>query len=70
METQNRVIIFFLAFLYPFRDLYSERSCFPELSATLFPGVRILSVVKIVVKTKHSPKGIASRGVLSSSKVS
>ena len=66
----NRVIIFFLTFLAPFRGFYSERSCFPELSAPLFPSVRILSMVKNVVKSKHSPKGIAFRGVLSSSEVS
>ena len=66
----NRVIIFFLTFLAPFSGLYSERSCFPELFAPLFPSVRILSMVKNVVKSKHSPKGIAYRGVLSSSEVS
>jgi len=66
----NRVIIIFLTFLSPFSGLCSERSCFPELFAPLFPGVRILSMVKNVVKSKHSPKGIAFRGVLSSSAVS
>ena len=66
----NRVIIFFLTFLSPFGGFYSERSCFPELSVPLFPGVRILPMVKYVVKSKHSPKGFAFRGVLISSEVS
>ena len=55
--------------LNPFRGLYSERSCFPELSAPLFPSVRILSMVKNVVKSKHSPKGSTFRGVFSRSEV-
>ena len=63
-------IFLFLNFYTPFSSIYSERSCFPELSVPLFPGVRILSMVKNVVKSKHSPKGIAFRGVLSSSEVS
>ena len=58
----NRVIIFFLIFFSPFRAFYSERSCFPELFAPLFPGVRILSMVKNVVKSKHSPKGNSAFG--------
>ena len=65
----NRVIIFFLIFFAPFRGFYSERSCFPELYAPLFPGVRILSMVKNVVKSKHSPKGNTFRGVFSRSAV-
>ena len=65
----NRVINFFLTIFSPFRGIYSERSCFPELSAPLFPGVRILSMVKNVVKSKHSPKGSTFRGVFSRSEV-
>ena len=47
----NREINFFLIFFSPFRGLYSDKSCFPELSAPLFPSVRILSMVKNVVKS-------------------
>ena len=45
----NRGIIFFLILFSPFRGFCSERSCFPELFAPLFPSVRILSMVKNVV---------------------
>ncbi|MEE1327562.1 MAG: hypothetical protein UHS47_03350, partial [Oscillospiraceae bacterium] len=55
--------------LGPLGGLYSGKSCFPELSAPLFPSVRILSMVKYVVKSKHSPKGIGFRGVFSRSEV-
>jgi len=65
----NRVIIFFLTFLAPFSGLYSGNSSFPELFIPLFPGVRILSMVKYVVKSKHSPKGNTFRGVFSCSEV-
>ena len=60
----------FLSFYTPFSGVYSERSCFPELYAPLFPSVRILSMVKNVVKSKHSPKGSTFRGAFSSSGVS
>ena len=62
--------LFFLIFLIPFCCLYSENLYFPELSLPLFPGVRIASMVKNVVKSKHSPKGNAFRGVFSRSEVS
>ena len=65
----NRGIIFFLILFSPFRGFCSERSCFPELFAPLFPSVRILSMVKNVVKSKHSPKGSTFRGAFSSSRV-
>ena len=45
----NRVIIFFSIFLCPISGICSEILCFPELSAPLFPGVPILSMVKNVV---------------------
>ena len=65
----NGSAIFFLTFYIPFRGLYSGNSSFPELSAPLFPSVRILSMVKNVVKSKHSPKGNTFRGVFSRSEV-
>ena len=63
-------VFIFLNFYTLFSSACSGNSSFPELSTPLFPGVRILSMVKYVVKSKHSPKGIAFRGVLSSSEVS
>ena len=61
---------FFLIFYIPFDGIYSGIWCFPELFSPLFPGVRIQSMVKNVVKLKDSPKGSAFRGAFSRSEVS
>ena len=45
-------VFIFLNFYAPFSDVYSGNSSFPELSTPLFPGVRILSIVKNVVKPR------------------
>ena len=75
-ETRTRGILLpkaqvflFLNFYTPFSGVYSGNSSFPELSAPLIPHVRILSMVKNVVKSKHSPKGSTFRGVFSRSEV-
>ena len=55
-------VFIFLNFYAPFSGVYSGNSSFPELSVPLFPGVRILSMVKNVVKSIHSPKGSSTFG--------
>ena len=75
-ETRTRGILvpktlgnFFLTFSAPFVGVCSGIRCFPQLFSPLFPGVRIRSMVKNVVKSKCSPKGSTFRGAFSRSEV-